>query len=304
MKSIKANDLIENELKECNRRLGEHLKSDVLVLKSPIRFGLDDTIRSEVENLHDAPPAKDPRHDCLTVIVETNGGYIEVVERIYNVFRKHYSGVNFIVPNYAYSAGTVLVLSGDEIYMDYYSILGPIDPQMESENERFVSGLGYLAKFEELVKKINAAATPDIVKAELAYLLKKFDPAELFDLDQARKHSEELLEEWLSKHKFKNWTQTEGKKTKVSDADRRARAKKIAETLGRPERWHSHGRGIGLRELESDEIKLKIINFGKDADLNTKIRGYYELFIDYCKKMGANTSNHTVLHTGRGVRRV
>ena len=69
--------------------------------------------------------------------------------------------------------------------LDYYSVLGPIDPQMENENDRFVSGLGYLAKFEELTGKINTASSPDAVRAELAYLLKKFDPAELFDLEQA-----------------------------------------------------------------------------------------------------------------------
>jgi hypothetical protein len=304
VKAPKSDDLIRGELAACNRRLGDHLKSDVIVLKSPIRFGLDDAIRTEVENLHDPNNKKAVRPNCLTVVVETTGGYIEVVERIYNVFRKHYALVNFIVPNYAYSAGTVLVLSGDEIYMDYYSILGPIDPQMESENDRFVSGLGYLAKFEELTKTINSAASADAVRAELAYLLKKFDPAELFDLDQARRHSEELLTEWLSKHKFKNWTETESTKKPVTDADRRARAKNIAETLGRPERWHSHGRGIGLKELCSDEIKLKITNFGDDPDLNERVRAYYELFIDYCKKMGANTPNHTVLHSRTGIRRV
>ena len=135
MKPPKADDLIRRELIDCNRRLGEHLSSDVIVLKSPIRFGLDDAIRTEIENFYDPKRVKDRGSRCLTVIVETTGGYIEVVERIYNVFRKHYPVVNFIVPNYAYSAGTVLVLSGDEIYMDYYSVLGPIDPQMETENE-------------------------------------------------------------------------------------------------------------------------------------------------------------------------
>lgn len=300
MRIPKANDLIENELKACNLRLGDYLESDVLVLKSPIRFGLDDTIRTEIENLHD----DSDRPNSLCVLLETTGGYIEVVERIYNVFRKHYSFVNFFVPNYAYSAGTVLVLSGDEIYMDYYSVLGPIDPQMENDNDRFVSGLGYLAKYEELIQRINSSTSPTESRAELAYLLKKFDPAELFDLEQARSHSEDLLEAWLSRHKFKNWTETETTKRPVTEDDRKARARAIAETLGDPQRWHSHGRGIGMRDLASDEIKLKVVDFGESADLNGLIRGYYGLFIDFCKKMGANTSNHTVLHSRNGIRRV
>jgi hypothetical protein len=241
---------------------------------------------------------------CLCLIIETTGGFIEVVERIYNVFRKHYTRVDFIVPNFAYSAGTVLVLSGDEIYMDYFSVLGPIDPQLSTENDRFVSGLGYLAKYKELTDTINKAANPESVRAELAYLLKRFDPAELFDMEQAKDHAEDLLEEWLSRHKFKDWTENETTRAPVSDTDRRARARAIAETLGNPERWHSHGRGIGMRELTGEEIKLKIKDFGADADLNGKIRPYYDLFINYCKKMGANAPTATMIHTRNGVRRV
>ncbi len=213
------------------------------------------------------------------------------------------SSYNFIVPNYAYSAGTALVLSGDEIYMDYYAVLGPIDPQMESENDRFVSGIGYLAKFEELTKTINAASSPDKVRAELAYLLKKFDPAELFDLEQARRHSEDLLEEWLSKHKFRHWQIRETSKTPVTDSDRRVRAKEVAQILGNPERWHSHGRGIGIRELAGEDVKLKITDFGLDDNLDSLIRVYYGLFMDYCKRLSISGPGNVVLHCQAGIRR-
>lgn len=82
-----------------------------------------------------------------------------------------------------------------------------------------------------------------------------------------------------------------------------ARRKEIAEILVNPERWHSHGRGIGLTELTSDEIKLKINNFGDDDDLNKHIRSYYELVLDYCGKLGANNFDSTVIHSARGLRR-
>lgn len=295
-----GNDLIEAELRAHNEKLSEHFRSDSIIVKSPIRFGLDDLIKSEIEELHSSSAT---RPTNLTVLLETTGGYIEVVERIYNVFRRFYDHVNFIVPNYAYSAGTVLVLSGDEIFLDYYSVLGPIDPQMESENDRFVSGIGYLAKFEQLTKEINAASSPDTVRAQLAYLLRKFDPAELFDLEQARDHSEDLLEEWLSKHKFKHWQVRETSGTQVTDQDRRDRAKEIAHILGNPERWHSHGRGIGIRELTGDEVKLKINDFGLDRDLNGKIKVYYDLFLDYCKRLGISGPGHVVLHCASGLKR-
>lgn len=229
------------------------------------------------------------------------GGNIEVAERIYGVFRQHYSAVSFIVPDYAYSAGTVLVLSGDEIYMDYYSILGPIDPQIRSTDGRFVPGLGYLQKYEELMKTINEAPDPTQVRAELSYLIAKFDPAELFLLEHARSHSTSLLKTWLPRHKFKHWTETKGRGIRVTQAMREQRAEEIAMILGNPERWHSHGRGIGIKDLTSDEIKLDIINFGADPNLDQLIGSYYPLFTDYSDKLGFN-SESTALHTRNGMR--
>ena len=44
-------------------------------------------------------------------------------------------------------------LSGDEIYMDYYSRLGPIDPQVNNQEGRQVPALGYLKQWERLQEK-------------------------------------------------------------------------------------------------------------------------------------------------------
>ncbi len=303
MKVIKADDYIQAILGKGNQELATHLKADVLLIKSPILPGLDAVVRTEIEAIQEKPqPPR--RSNRLCVLIETTGGYIEVVERIYSVFRKHYKHVIFIVPNYAYSAGTVLVLSGDEIYMDYYSILGPIDPQYEMGDGKFLPGLGYLNKYKELVEIVNAADNPKKVRAELAYLLEKFDPAVLFFLEQARKHSISLLEEWLPKHKFKHWKKTQSRGANVTPAMRRERASKIAETLGDPTRWHSHGRGISLKELSSDEIKLDIVDFGEDAALTSLIGNYYHLFTDYCAKMGRGGTEHTIIHSSNGLRRL
>lgn len=87
---------------------------------------LDNVFREIIEGLTETKKTKEGH---LIVVLETVGGYIETAQRMVSVMRKHYKEVSFIVPSHAYSAGTVLVLSGDKIYMDYYSVLGPIDPQ-------------------------------------------------------------------------------------------------------------------------------------------------------------------------------
>lgn len=131
------------------------------------------------------------------------------------------------------------------------------------------------------------------VKAELSFLVKKFDPAKLFNIEQAIAHSADLIRDWLPKYKFKAWKITETAKLKVNLAHKRARADKIATALSDAQRWHSHGRGISMRELQGDAIGLKIQDFGEDDDLNAAIRHYYGLFTDYQLKLGMNSAIHT-----------
>ncbi|MBC6443568.1 MAG: hypothetical protein GDA53_10795 [Rhodobacteraceae bacterium] len=149
MNHIRCNDIIENLLKERCESLEENLSGEAILIRAPMHHGIDDIVRREVETL----VAGENRHDKLIVVLETDGGFVEVVERISDVFRQHFKTVVFVVPNFAYSAGTVLCLSGDEIYMDYYSVLGPIDPQIRASDGRSVLGLGYLRKYDELANK-------------------------------------------------------------------------------------------------------------------------------------------------------
>jgi ClpP class serine protease len=123
-----ANEFIEQQLDERLRAIEAAFDSHALSFCGPLVFGVDDILRAAVEKRHREPPAKEK----LVVILTTGGGYIEIVQRMVDTLRMHYKVVDFVVPNYAYSAGTVFVMSGDAIHMDYYSRLGPIDPQLET----------------------------------------------------------------------------------------------------------------------------------------------------------------------------
>lgn len=286
MDQIKTDDIIRQFLADKCEVLEQSLSGEVILIRAPMAPGIDDVVRREVENMASKPG----RRDQLVVVLETNGGSIEVVERISDVFRHHFNTVVFVIPNVAYSAGTVLSLSGDEIYMDYYSVLGPIDPQIRNRDGRWVPGLGYLEKYNALIAKSRAG---EITDAELEFLIRKFDPAELFALEQAKQHSADLIEKWLCEYKFKDWSHRETSGVEVDEVYKAQRAKDIAALLGDATEWNSHGRGIPLRTLESDKIKLKINNFGEDSDLNRAVREYYDLFIDYCGKVGVEIAIHT-----------
>ena len=290
--TIKANDLVNIHLVRSADKLSEILNSEIIFIKSLIFRGLDNLVRIEIENIvqRSTSSSKKRRLPRLTVVLETNGGYTEVVERISNIFRNHFEEVDFIVPSYAYSAGTVLVLSGNRIYMDYYSVLGPIDPQIEDDQGRFIPGMGYLYKYNDLIERSKENKLTD---AELLFLTKQFDPAIMFLIEQSRSHAEELIKKWLPEYKFKDWKLTVTNKNKVTLKMKQERAETIAEILGDVTRWHSHGKGITMKELTSSDIKLMIDDFGKDEELNQQLRQYYDLFIDFCLNNNVQYALHT-----------
>ncbi len=205
-----ANEFIEQQLDERLRTIEGAFDAHALSMNCPLLFGVDDILRNAVEKRHQQGPAKDK----LAVVLTTTGGYIETVQRMVDTVRRFYRLVDFVVPNYAYSAGTVFVMSGDDIYMDYYSRLGPIDPQLDTQQGRQVSALGQLEKYNALIEKAQSGT---ITTAEVQLLIDGFDQAELYHYEQARDLSISLLEEWLVKYKFKNWTQTETRKLPVDD---------------------------------------------------------------------------------------
>jgi len=275
----KADTLVESNLDARVKELEDRLTADVLVFSGRITYGADLVIRDAVE----WRKQQKPKRKNLAFFLETEGGYIEITKRIATILRKHYRIVEFYVPNVAMSAGTVLVMSGDAIHMDYYSTLGPIDPQLpKRDGNGYIPALGYLKKYKELMDKAQSGS---LNTAEITYLCSKFDPAELYQYDQARRLSVFLLEQWLAKYKFKNWKTTKTRKLPVTAAMRRQRAREIAEKLNDINKWHTHGHGISMAVLSSEELKLQIEDFGKDKDLCKQIRDYWSLLTDYMAKM-------------------
>lgn len=282
---INANQYIEKQLDDHARSLERRLNSHVMCFNGHLIGGVDDAIRGTVEQR----TRRDRTHDKLTMCVTTFGGYVEIVHRIVDTLRHHYKTVDFIIPNYAFSAGTVLVMSGDAIYMDYYSRLGPIDPQVETESGRSVPALGYLIQWERLLKK---ARSGKITLPEVQLMIEKFDQAELYQYEQERELSIALLKEWLAKYKFKNWTKTATRGIVVTDEMRRKRASEIAKELNNTERWHVHGHGISMDVLQRD-LNLIIDDLGKNQKLNSQVRCYCGLLDDYMVK----TQQQAVLHS-------
>ncbi len=104
-------------------------KADVISINGPMEDAILDVLMPIIERLRRKSKYK---NKTLYVILTTNGGSATAVERIVHLFRVNYDEVNFIVPDYAYSAGTILCMSGDNIFMDGDSTVNEIDKRLQS----------------------------------------------------------------------------------------------------------------------------------------------------------------------------
>lgn len=289
---LTSNAAVTAHLQQRLEDLEDRLAADCLCYVGPIAFGVDDAIRDAVEEIAQRRD-KGQRKDKLVFVLETNGGFAETALRISDTLRHHYPVVDFMIPSFAMSAGTILVMSGDAIHMDYYSVLGPIDPQVPGADGILVPALGYLIRYQELLEKANNGK---ISTAEMEILL-SFDQTLLYAYEQARDLSRSLLEDWLAKYKFKDWDVTETSKRKVTEPHKRKRAKEIADKLNNVKLWNSHGLGISVERLRR-ELNLRIDDFGVDPDLHGAVRRYHGLMTDFM----ARRAHRSMVHTRYGYR--
>jgi len=71
-----------------------------------------------------------PADTPIDLILHTPGGMVLAAMQIARAIKAHPSKVTVHVPVYAMSGGTLIALAADEIVMDSFSVLGPIDPQI------------------------------------------------------------------------------------------------------------------------------------------------------------------------------
>jgi Serine dehydrogenase proteinase len=265
-----------------------HYDADVICYFGPVVNGNENLFLQIIEDLVTDANKK----ERLFVILTTTGGSAVTVERYVNIIRHHYQEVNFIVPDYAYSAGTIWCMSGDNIFMDYFSVLGPIDPQVQNKDGKWVAALGYLDKVNDMLMRSRSGS---LSQAEFL-ILRDIDLAELRGYEQAKELTIDLLKKWLVKYKFKNWhthaTNPNLIGTPVTEEDKMKRAEEIADALSNNNIWKSHGRPINIETLES-EMRLKIEDFSNDHTPRNLIRTYYNLLSNYIIKNNFNIFIHT-----------
>ena len=208
---------------------------------------------------NDTMPLMDLLHNVqqgepLDLLLHTSGGSVDAAEKLMRLVRSRVgedTEVRIVVPEYAKSAGTVMVLGADCAVMSDTSELGPIDPQMEFAdshgNVRLHSVQTYLDAYEEHYRII--VENPDNVASKI--MLGKIDPDTVTlcqaVMARARQSAEYLLMHGMFR-KGGNITQT---------------VRKLLDT----KRWLSHSQMISWADAKDPEIGLIVEHLQHDDDL-------------------------------------
>lgn len=287
----KSSNEIEDELKklikEYNEKTGEYL---FIFVSSTTKQVPDNSLNMEdYQTIYFI--LKDIEKKNLSVYIETLGGSGEASEEIARFLHSKFENVNFIVSGEAKSAGTILVLSGNEIYMTNSGSLGPIDAQIQIQVGRsFVSAYDYM-EWVDNTREDAGGDNPKPLNPFDALMVAQINPGELKLVYNVLEFAKDRVKEWLPKYKFKNWTLTEHNQTVVDDTYREQRAEEIAEALTNHGKWRSHGRSLKIDDLE--EIGLKINRVDDDPELANII---YRIQV-ICRVLFTTTNSYKIYAT-------
>jgi ClpP class serine protease len=97
-------------------------------------IGIED-IEAVVQAIRKTPPDKP-----IDLILHTPGGYASAAQMMAMAIKFHPAKVTVMVPFYAMSGGSLMSLAANEIRMEKYSVLGPVDPQIPTPDGMWPAG--------------------------------------------------------------------------------------------------------------------------------------------------------------------
>lgn len=190
--------------------------------------------------LHNVPP-----DSGIELLLHTGGGDIDTAEKLISMVRQKVGESKFriVVPDFAMSAGTLMVLGADRVVMSDSSSLGPIDPQILTPDNRgvmrWMPAQNFLDAFDVHSKTLSK--DPNNLPARI--MLGKLDPAILRQCESARQRAQRLAESQLNQGMFRGGTgNTTGTASELLDTTR----------------WQSHSQTISWQDAIAPPLELKV----------------------------------------------
>ena len=176
---------------------------------------------------------------AVDVLLHSPGGRPDATERLVKLLRSHFKAVDFLIPHSAYSAATMLALSGNNIILHPSATLSPIDPQINGLPARIRKN-GF-EKIKERISKEGPKTLPAYIP-----LIEKSISLELLELcEDSEKLSIALVSSWLKEYMF------EGK----TDSDEKI--KSAVKYLSNYDEHLMHSRPLSIEKLSSFGLNIK-----------------------------------------------
>jgi len=202
--------------------------------KAPVQIDL-----SDVDGFTDLISNVPAGSDSVDVLIHSPGGSAEATERIVGLLRSAFTQVAFLVPHSAYSAATMLALSGDEVILHPSGTLGPIDPQIDGTPARSIQR-GFV-KVRDLLRDEGPEALPAFVP-----LIEKLSLQLLEVCEDSLRLSQELVQEWMHEYMFHG------------DEAARDIVKTAVEFLSDYDSHKTHARPLTHAKLKPLELKISL----------------------------------------------
>lgn len=181
----------------------------------------------------------------LDLILHTGGGSAEATDAIVSYLRQKFDNIRVIIPQAAMSAGTMLACSADTIVMGKHSFIGPIDPQIMSQNTGFIPAHSILEQFDKAQEEIK---TDPAKLTSWIPMLSQYGPALLVLCKNQIEFGEKLVRSWLDSYMFKGEDGT--------------KATEISKYLSAHSNFLTHSKHISL--VKAKELGLKITEMEAD----------------------------------------
>lgn len=266
---------LQKLIKDYNKYTGRYLFVYSSDINKGRTRGVDiSLIQDDFYNVQDI--LRESNEKKIDFYIETPGGSGEAAEEIAKFLRKKFDEVNFIIAGEAKSAGTILSLSGDNIFMTDTGSLGPIDAQVRMGRST-ISAHDYK---EWVDSKREEAAKNGSLNPFDAVMVAQISPGELYGVINSLEIAKDLVKSWLEEFKFKNWTKTRTSGTDVTPEMRKERANEVAEMLCDHTTWRTHGRSLKIEDLKEVLVIERIDDDPNLADIVYRIKTVIRLILD------------------------
>lgn len=187
-----------------------------------------------MELLHNIPPEEN-----IDLLLHTRGGDVDAAEKLAALVQATVGGsqLRVIIPDFAKSAGTLMILGADTFIMSDSSEMGTIDPQIWADDGRGNAICHSVLSYLDAYKTHSDALREDPSDPVARLMLDKLDPTTLRHYEAIRDRARNFAEDQL-KRKGRNFS-------------------KISSALLDITRWPSHGQMIKWQDVR-DELELPV----------------------------------------------